>query len=191
MWAFVILLSIKDRYMGKKYKEKKIDDKGSASVLLNILKNEYDTDRNRKTSIENRTSGALAFIVALLLYSVGDAKIIDKIVMWCSKSGDSMYQIMVFFVGVVFSIVAVYFLVKVLTPVDYKTLDVDEGMLQCVNLPIYKLKKDVCEYYIKVIRYNRINIEQMTEYYSKGLMYLQFSVAMIIFCKFIICLGGM
>ena len=184
--------------MGKKYKEKKIDDKGSASVLLNILKNEYDTDRNRKTSIENRTSGALAFIVALLLYSVGDAKIIDKIVMWCSKPGDSMYQIIVvfvsvvlFFVGVVFSMVAVYFLVKVLTPVDYKTLDVDEGMLQCVNLPIYKLKKDVCEYYIKVIRHNRINIEQMTEYYSKGLMYLQFSVAMIIFCKFIICLGGM
>lgn len=160
-------------------------------MLLNILKNEYDTDRNRKTSIENRTSGALAFIVALLLYSVGDAKIIDKIVMWCSKSGDSMYQIVVFFVGVVFSIVAVYFLVKVLTPVDYKTLDVDEGMLQCVNLPIYKLKKDVCEYYIKVIQHNRINIEQKTAYYSKGLMYLQFSVAMIIICKFIICLGGM
>ena len=105
-------------------------------MLLNILKNEYDTDRNRKTSIENRTSGVLAFIVALLLYLVGDAKIIDKIVMWCSKPGDSMYQIIVvfvsvvlFFVGVVFSMVAVYFLVKVLTPVDYKTLDVDEGML--------------------------------------------------------------
>lgn len=167
-------------------------------MLLNILKNEYDTDRNRKTSIENRTSGVLAFIVALLLYLVGDAKIIDKIVMWCSKPGDSMYQIIVvfvsvvlFFVGVVFSMVAVYFLVKVLTPVDYKTLDVDEGMLQCVNLPIYKLKKDVCEYYIKVIQHNRINIEQKTAYYSKGLMYLQFSVAMIIICKFIICLGGM
>lgn len=158
----------------------------SAEIFLQIAKSEYDIERNRKTSVENRTMAFIAFVGSLFFYVLGNSDYVTNIFCWIRYENFNQYQLLVLIVATNIKLIcmialmyAVRCFIKVMSVNVYQCFPI-EDFLNKTKCNKEHMMQAVGKKYCDVILQNRKNNQNKTDYYYKGLKSLMICVVILI-----------
>lgn len=169
----------------------------SAEIFLQITKSEYDIERNRKTSVENRTMAFIAFVGSLFFYVLGNSNYVNNIFRWIRYENFNQYQLLVLIADVIIKIIcmialiyAVRCFIKVMSVDKYQCFPIEYFLNETKRNKEYMLQA-LGKKYCDVILQNRKNNQNKTGYYCQGLKSLIVSVAILIIDVVFINVAGL
>ena len=169
----------------------------SAEIFLQITKSEYDIERNRKTSVENRTMAFIAFVGSLFFYVLGNSKYVNNIFCWIRYENFNQYQLLVLTVAIIIKFIcmmaliyAVRCFIKVMSVNVYQCFPI-ENFLNKTNCNKEHMSLALGKKYCDIILQNRKNNQNKINYYYKGLKSLIVSAAILIIDVVFISIAGL
>lgn len=161
----------------------------SASVFFNMIQKEYEVERDRKKTVENRLNTCLAFSSALLIYSLSDSSVMTKLALMFSKDVLSQYEVRIayvcLFLLIMYLLALVKAVVKFIKAIDvrvYKCFEYDE-FLREVNCPSDVFLYVAANHYCELIDQARYTNQKKTEDFKDGLHFLLVSIILIVVLK--------
>lgn len=169
----------------------------SAEIFLQITKSEYDIERNRKTSVENRTMAFIAFVGSLFFYVLGNSNYVNNIFCWIRYENFNQYQLLVLTVAIIIKFICVIALIyavrcfiKVMSVNAYQCFPI-EDFLNKTNCNKEYMSLALGKKYCDIILQNRKNNQNKIDYYYKGLKSLIVSAVILMIDVVFISVAGL